>query len=217
MNQTDTRMEELLSAMIHLDEKRVYTLVSELEALSVTSDQILDCLNQGMKEVGRLFENGDYFIADLMFSGVIYCTVLNTLLPQVKSLPGKKKSRILVGVVKNDIHDIGKDIIVSLLRADNFEVIDLGVDVPPEAFVDGIQTYHPQIISLSGMMSYSKESMKRTVEAITAAGLRNEVAILLGGGCTDKSLLHYIDADAVCQEPADTLSYCNDFTNRRFS
>lgn len=210
-------MEELLSAMAHLEENRVYALVNELETLSVTSEQILDCLNLGMKEVGNFFENGDYFIADLMFSGVIYCTVLNTLLPQAKPLPGKKKSRILIGVVKNDIHDIGKDIIVSLLRAENFEVIDLGVDVPPEAFIAGIRTYRPQILALSGMMSYSVQFMKQTVEAITAVGLRNEVVILLGGGCTDKYLLQYIDADAVCLEPADTLSRCNDYASRRFS
>lgn len=216
MKETEALLEELVSSMFYLDENKVYALARKLQDCGAQTPEILDCLNQGMKEVGKAFETGEYFIADLMFAGTIYCAVLNSLVPPKNPIAAKKKCRILVGVVKNDIHDIGKDIIVSLLRADNFDVIDLGVDVTPEAFIEGIRTYQPQILSLSGMMSYSTESMRRTIEAIKAAGLRDTVSILLGGGCTNARLLQSIDADAVCMEPADTLRYCNDFASRRF-
>lgn len=208
-----TTKEELKSNLIfqfsQLNEDDIYAAIDTLVQNEVPEKEIEACLNEGMKQVGKLFETGEYFIADLMFSGMIYCSALDRLHPRQQPAANTKKCRILTGVVEKDIHDIGKDIIVSLMSADGFDVIDLGVDVTPEAFVDAIRQYHPRIVSLSGMMSFALDSMKRTIEAIEAAGLRDQVTIILGGGCVLDSYARKLHADFVSHEPAESLAFCN--------
>lgn len=215
MSDTEKLKESLTQAMAGLDEELVLTYAKELLNQGCSSFDIQHCLNSGLKRVGSQFEAGEYFIADLMYSGMLYRSVLD-ILPLQKQSPGsKKEGRILIGVVEQDIHDIGKDIIVGLLSAENFDVIDLGTDVSPQAFINGIQTYHPDIVLLSGMMHFAQDSMKRTVDAIRDAGLRNQVFILLGGGCIDKEILNWVHADATAVEPTDTVNACRAYLNRR--
>lgn len=209
--------QNLIDAIARLDEDKVLAYTEEMKNTGFRPEEIQDCFNIGLKEVGLLFERGEYFIADLMFSGMLYRSVLNSLTPASTDFNTKKKARVLIGVAEKDIHDIGKSIVVGLLYADGFDVIDLGTDVTPEKFVDSIREYQPKIVLLSGMMSFARDSMKRTVDAIKAAGLRDQVFILLGGGCVDSSILDHIDADAVAIEPIDTVNSCNKFLHRRLS
>lgn len=206
---------ELIDALAGLDEDRVYERIRALLSGGVPAERIMGYMNTGLKKVGSLFEDGEYFIADLMFAGMIYRAALDILLPPKEVSQGGKKGRILIGVVENDIHDIGKDIIVCLLSADNFDVIDLGIDVKPQTFVNAVLRYHPDILMLSGMMHFAQDSMQKTIAAIEQAGLRDQVFILLGGGCVDDAILQRIAADAAAVEPSDTLKWCNEFVSRR--
>lgn len=207
---------ELINALAQLDEDKVYDLVRKILDGGATSEQIMNDMNIGMQKVGTIFESGEYFIADLMFAGMIYRSALDILLPAQTSVSSVKKGRIVIGVVENDIHDIGKDIVVCLLSADNFDVIDLGIDIKPQAFVSAVQRYHPDILMLSGMMQIARDSMQETVEALKRAGLRDQLYILLGGGCVDPSILDRIEADAAAMELSDTLEKCNAFVSRRY-
>ena len=207
---------ELINALAQLDEDRVYDLVRKTLDSGATSEQILNDMNVGMQKVGTIFESGEYFIADLMFAGMIYRSALDVLLPPQTSVSSVKKGRIVIGVVENDIHDIGKDIVVYLLYADNFDVIDLGIDMKPQAFVSAVQRYHPDIVMLSGMMQIARDSMQKTIDALKNAGLRDQLYILLGGGCVDPDILDYIDADAAAMELSDTLEKCNAYVSRRY-
>lgn len=210
MNVTrDSLKNNLIYQFSQLNENEVYAALNELLENGIPNKEIEDCLNEGMKQVGDIFEKGEYFIADLMFSGMIYCSVLEKIRPRQYSCSTTKKGRILTGVVEKDIHDIGKDIVVSLLNADGFDVIDLGTDVSPAAFVEAIRQYHPQVVSLSGMMSFALDSMKRTIEAIEEAGLRDQVTVILGGGCVFNDYALELHADFVSHEPAESLAFCN--------
>jgi methanogenic corrinoid protein MtbC1 len=108
----------------------------------------------------------------------------------------KKDAKVIVGTVQGDIHDIGKDIVVFMLDVNGFDVYDLGIDVPPQAFVDEITKVQPEVVALSGFLTLSYDSMKATVEAIEAAGQRNSVKIMIGGGVVDDQVREYAGADA---------------------
>lgn len=216
MPESTSLKSELINALAQLDEDSVYELVRKTLDGGATSDQILDYMNVGMQKVGDIFENGEYFIADLMFAGMIYRSALDIILPQQAAVSSVKKGRIVIGVVENDIHDIGKDIVTCLLSADNFDVIDLGIDIKPQAFVNAVSRYHPDILMLSGMMQIARDSMQKTIDAIKEAGLRDKLYILLGGGCVDPTILEHIDADAAAIELSDTLHKCNDYLSRRY-
>ncbi len=183
----DLLYENLLDAMSMIDEDKTQYYAKEMIKKGCSPHEILDCLNEGLKRVEVQFEKGEYFIADLMYAGMLYRSVLDILVPPAKDGErDTKKARVLIGVVEEDIHEIGKNIVVGILITDNFEVIDLGIDVKPQAFV----------------------------EAITAAGFRDQVHIILGGGCVDPDILENMDADAAAYMPEDTLRYCNDLVKQ---
>lgn len=205
----------MINAIANLDDIQVTSCAKKMLEKQYSPLEIEQFLNQGLKKVGELFENGEYFIADLMYSGMLYRSVLDLFSPNIRSTASATKGKVLIGVVEKDIHDIGKDIVAGLLTSDGFDVIDLGTDVSPLTFVEAIIKYRPVIVLMSGMMLFARESMQATIEAIEKAGLRDEVHILLGGGCVDDSILEYVHADGISFEPIDTLKYCNDYVNRR--
>lgn len=213
MTDTTCLKEQLTDAMAKLDDDCALSCAEELISLGVPFSELQTCLDLGLQEANRLFEEGEYFIADLMFAGMLYRSVLD-LIPLPPDADATAHGRVLIGVVERDIHGIGKDIVSGLLKANGFDVIDLGTNVSPASFVHAIETYHPQIVLMSGMMHYSQESMKRTVDAIASAGLRESVTILAGGGCVDDSILGYIGADASVDEPLDTIALCNQLISR---
>ena len=211
----DLLYENLLDAMSMIDEDKTQYYAKEMIKKGCSPHEILDCLNEGLKRVEVQFEKGEYFIADLIYAGMLYRSVLDILVPPAKDGErDTKKARVLIGVVEEDIHEIGKNIVVGILITDNFEVIDLGIDVKPQAFVEAIGKYHPQFVLLSGMMHFAQDSMKKTIEMITAAGFRDQVHIILGGGCVDPDILENMDADAAAYMPEDTLRYCNDLVKQ---
>lgn len=217
MNKNKELEQAMVEAIASLDDAQVTSCANQMIEEGYAPLEIERFLNQGLKKVGELFENGEYFIADLMYSGMLYRSVLDIFSPGTQFHTSPTKEKILIGVVEKDIHDIGKDIVVGLLASDGFEVIDLGTDVSPQIFVDAIQKHQPSIVLMSGMMLFARESMRKTIEAIEQAGLRKQVHIMLGGGCVDESILEHVHADAVTFEPIDTVKYCNEYVNRRNS
>jgi trimethylamine corrinoid protein len=150
-----------------------------------------------MEVVGKRFEQGQYFIPELILAGEMMKSISAEVRPHIQGGTAVKKSgRVVVGTVKGDIHDIGKDIVVFMLDVNGFEVTDLGVDVQPQAFVDAIKQVKPQVLALSGFLTLSYTSMKETVAAIEAAGLRKDVKIMVGGGTVDDQVCTYAGADA---------------------
>lgn len=139
---------------------------------------------------------------------MLYRDALRLLMPMTLGSSSLPIGRIVIGVVEGDIHDIGKDIVVSLLRAEHFEVIDLGVDVKPERFAYAIRTYRPDVLLMSGVLTLARESMKRTVELIEKEQLRSQTRILIGGLCTGEYQREWIGADGWAYDPMETVNFC---------
>ena len=150
-----------------------------------------------MSIVGQRYEEGTYFLPELMLSGEMLNQITDIIKPELAKLPEvKRHGKVLIGTVKGDIHDIGKNIVTFMLDVNGFDVRDLGVDVSPQAFVDAIQDFGPQVIGLSGFLTLAFDTMKETVEAIQAAGLRDGVKVMIGGGQVTEEVRAYTGADA---------------------
>jgi len=166
-----------------------------LEA-KVPASEVLRACQDGMTEVGRRFECRDYFIPELVMSGEIFKQLTAILEPGLKPGGMQSAGKIVFGTVKGDIHDIGKDIVVNMLKSANFEVLDLGVDVPPEKFISALEESGASVLGMSGLLTLAFDSMKATVQALAAADLRGKVRVMIGGGPVDANVCRVVGADA---------------------
>ena len=148
-----------------------------------------------MDEVGKLFQEEEYFVPELLLSARAMKAAMTPLRPLLAAKGAKPAGVVVAGAVKGDLHDIGKNLVTSMLEGAGFEVVDLGSDVAPEAFVEAIRQHHPQIVCLSALLTVTMESMRTTIAAIQAAGLRREVKILVGGAPLNERYAEEIGAD----------------------
>ncbi|ADL07556.1 cobalamin B12-binding domain-containing protein [Thermosediminibacter oceani] len=202
--------ESIIKAVEELNETKVIRLASK--ALNAGMDPLflLDLIKEGVKRVGKLYEDQKYFIADLIMAGLIFKEVLE--LEKMK-LKFQRKSneilgRVIVGTVKGDLHDIGKEIFEGLMKANGFEAIDLGVDVSKEVFTKSVIKYKPDIVALSGVLTSTIDSMKEIVDALVEAGVRNDVKIILGGSHLTKEACDYIGADFYTNDASEGVRLC---------
>jgi len=199
--------EQLVNYIAEMQEEEALALVKELLAGGTPPTAILDDCRAAMEVVGQRFEKGEYFIPELILAGEMLKAISAETKPYFRGEPDVKKgAKVIVGTVKGDIHDIGKDIVVFMLDVNGFEVYDLGIDVPPQLFVDKIVETKAPVVALSGFLTLSFDSMKETVEAIKAAGLRDRVKIMVGGGTVDDQVRVYAGADAYGLDAMDAVS-----------
>jgi len=188
-------LDEIKNALADLNEDEALQLVKDALAAKVPAFDVLKACQEGMTEVGRRFECQDYFVSDLMMSGEIFKQIGVILEPELKSGGAHTVGKVVFGTVKGDIHDIGKDIVVNMLKSANFEVIDLGVDVPPEKFIAAVQESGATVLGMSGLLTLAFDSMKATIQALQAAGLRDKVKVMIGGGPVDANVCRVVGAD----------------------
>jgi methanogenic corrinoid protein MtbC1 len=188
-------LNEIKDALAELNEDQALQLVKDALAAKTPAFDILKACQDGMTEVGRRFECQDYFVSDLMMSGEIFKQIGALLEPELKAGGSRTVGKIVFGTVKGDIHDIGKDIVVNMLKSSNFEVIDLGVDVPVETFINALKESGATVVGMSGLLTLAFDSMKATVEAMKKAGLRDKVKVMIGGGPVDGSVCEFVGAD----------------------
>jgi methanogenic corrinoid protein MtbC1 len=188
---------DLVKTLADLKEKEVIAIVEDRLKAKEDPLKILEDARKGMEIVGKRFANSEYFIPDLVYSGEILKSVTELVKPKLtKAAESKKLGKIVFGTVAGDIHDIGKDIVVFMLDVNGFEVHDLGVDVPAQKFVEKIKETDASIVGLSGFLTLAYDSMKQTVEAVKAAGLRDKVKVMIGGGQITEEVKEYTGADA---------------------
>jgi len=188
---------ELAKLLSDLKEPEALGYVEKALAEEVDPIDLLGQAKEGMNIVGQRFARGDYFIPDLIFSGEILKGIVKMLEPHLKQDENAKRlGKVIIGTVAGDIHDIGKDLVVFMLDVHGFEVLDLGIDVPAQKFVDTIKESGSTVVGLSGFLTLAFDAMKDTVEAIDAAGLRDQVKIMVGGGQIDDQVKGYVGADA---------------------
>jgi methanogenic corrinoid protein MtbC1 len=189
-------METLVQKLADLEEQEMSELVQKALDDGTDPGQILDACRRGMILVGERYESGEYFVSDLMMAAEIFRSASEILQPAMAGVSTEHKGKIVIGTVAGDIHDIGKDLVVSMLRAGGFEVHDLGVDVPPAKFVEKVKETDAQVVALSGLLTVGFDAMKETVGAVEQAGLRPGVKIMIGGGPVTETVRAYTGADA---------------------
>ncbi|HZK25756.1 MAG TPA: cobalamin-dependent protein [Oscillospiraceae bacterium] len=193
---------KLFEAIVDMRDKDALQLTQEMLDNGVNPRDILAECQEAMAEVGRLFEAKEYFLPELMMSGEMLKQISEILKPLMEGSAdeGEKLGRVVLGTVKGDIHDIGKDIVAFMLEINGFEVFDVGIDQPPQVFVDKIKEVNPHVVGLSGFLTVAFNSMRDTVEMIKEAGLREQVKIMIGGGTVTEDLVGYTGADAFGQD-----------------
>ena len=190
---------ELAKLLSDLKEPEALAFVEKALGEGIDPVELLGDAKEGMNIVGQNFSSGEYFIPDLVFSGEILKGIVKRLEPHLKNKEGeegKRLGKVVIGTVAGDIHDIGKDLVVFMLDVSGFEVVDLGIDVPVQKFVDTIKETGAKVVGLSGFLTLAFDSMKETMEAIKSAGLRDKVKVMIGGGQITEEIRKYTDADA---------------------
>ncbi len=204
-------MSELANALRDLEEKRVYALVDEKLSQGVSALDIIEECNEGMVAVGELFSEKKYFISQLIFSAEILKTVINRLDPLLEGTPKRDSiGKVVIGTVKGDIHDIGKNIVTTLLRGSGFEVVDLGVDVSTETFIEAIKESGAKVLGMSALLSTTYPEMKNVVNAIDDGGLREHVKIIIGGAPVNEQVRQFTGADYYAEDAVTGINLCKE-------
>ena len=201
-------MSDLLKqALSDLEEEAALKLVRErLDGGEDPLAIIADC-REGMADVGKRYEAQEYYVSDLIMAGEVFKQAMAMIGEKFQTDSGPKRGSVVLGTVKGDIHDIGKDIVVSLLQAGNYNVIDLGVDTPPEKFVDAVKESGATVVGLSGLLTISFDAMKETVDALKSAGL--PVKVMIGGGPVTEQVRAYVGADALGADAQAAVALCD--------
>jgi 5-methyltetrahydrofolate--homocysteine methyltransferase len=166
-----------------------------LEANIAAEDILYKACIPAMEEVGRQFEEGEKFVPEMLISARAMQTGMKLLKPHLAQANIKTVGTVVVGTVAGDLHDIGKNLVAMMLEGSGFEVIDLGTDVSPQAFVDAVRDHKPQVIGMSALLTTTMPSMGATIEALKEAGLREGVKVMIGGAPITQDFADKIGAD----------------------
>lgn len=208
-------MQPLAEALRDLDEKKVYSLVDEQVKKGVAVTAIIAELNEGMVAVGELFAQGTYFLSELIYSGEVFSNVMTKLEPLLQgAATGGSRGKVVIGTVKDDIHDIGKNIVISLLRGSGFEVIDMGVDVPTAAFAAKVKETGAKIVGMAALLNFTYPEMKNVVDNLAAQGLRDGVKVIIGGAPCNEQVRQFVGADYYAADAVAAVNICKNVCGR---
>ena len=201
--------ENIAQLMGDLDEDAV---VEQLEAVmadgGADASKAMEACQKGMDIVGKLFEEGEYFVGDLIYAGELMTRAVSILKDALITDEGAAvKTRMILCTVKDDLHDIGKNIVKAMLEAAGFDVLDLGIDVPPQKIVDTVRAENIKIVALSGVLTLAIDSMKKTIEELRSAGL-TDVKVIIGGAPVNAEICTLIGEDEWAHSPQKTVQVC---------
>lgn len=215
MSEMTEKEQQLVTWLADMNEDEAFALAKRM-LLEERADplRVLELCRSAMDIVGKRFEQGEYFLPELVLAGEMLENIGAIAKPLIKQAPGgepKKLAKVLIGTVHGDLHDIGKNIVTFMLDINGFEVKDIGVDVPVKTFLDEINGFKPDVVGLSGFLTLAFDSMKETIEAIQGAGLRDKLKIMIGGGQIDETVRSYTGADAFGTNAVDAVSLCKNW------
>jgi 5-methyltetrahydrofolate--homocysteine methyltransferase len=198
---------DLYDAILNGDAKKARAATETALAAGAEPMQLIaDSMVPAMNEVGRLFEAEEYFVPELLLAGRAMKSSMELLRPLMTAAGQKLATRVVIGTVKGDLHDIGKNIVASMLEGSGFEVIDLGADVSPENFVAAVEERKPQVVCMSALLTVTMPAMKTTIDALKTAGLRTQVKVLIGGAPVTSQYAKEIGADGYSENASGAVS-----------
>ena len=201
--------EDLIAALVDFRKEEVIEAVKSRAERGESPVQILAECRRGMTIVGERFQTGEYFLAELMLSGEIFKGAMAILEPYLaKTNPSKPLGKVVLATLKGDIHDLGKDIVAIMLKAQGFEVHNLGVDVSPNIVIDKVKETTPDFVGFSALITTAFDSMKQTAIMLQEAGLREQFKLMVGGGVTTPAVKEYVGADFQTTDATEGVAYC---------
>jgi len=204
---------ELVNAMADLNRAKVLEIVREEIKNGTDPLQIIESLSEGVKVVGELFERKEYFLAELITGGDIFSNAFQELKPIMDkdNITAQSKGKIVLGTVQGDVHDIGKNIVKTILIASGFSVEDLGVDVPPERFLEAVKQPNVTILGLSALLTIAIDSVIDVIKLLEVENVRNKVKIIVGGSAFTDDIANKLDIDAYGKDPQEAVNICLKF------
>lgn len=194
--------EELLKSFVDMAEQEAVRIAKELVETENGAAVVLAVCQEAMEEVGRLFESGEYFLSELIAAGDIFNQIMEFTLPKLQQGDLSNIGTMVLGTVQGDVHNIGKDIYKVMAEAAGIKVIDIGIDVPHEKFVEAIKEHQPDLVGMCCLITLGVDSMKQTVEVIKEAGLRDDIKMIIGGGRVSEAVMQHVGADAWADDAA---------------
>jgi len=200
-------LDQLREAVINGNAKAAASLTADALAAGVAPQFVVDtALIPAMDEAGRLFEQGEFFVPELLVASRALKASQALITPRLAGAGAASRGTVVIGTVKGDLHDIGKNLVVALLQGGGFDVIDLGADVAPEAFVDAIRRHHPDVVGLSALLTTTMLQMRHTIRALGDAGLRNGVKVMVGGAPVTERFARECGSDGYADNAAAAVA-----------
>ena len=204
--------QRLLDAIADMREDEALALARAMLDAGDDPLRVLELCRMAMETVGKRFQEGEYFLPELILAGEMLEHIGEMAKPLIQAGGGagavKKHGRVLIGTVHGDLHDIGKNIVTFMLDINGYEVKDIGIDVPVERFLEEIRAFQPGVVGLSGFLTLAFDSMKETIDAIARAGMRDRMKIMIGGGQVDETVCKYTGADAYGNNAMAAVTLC---------
>ncbi|MDR1044783.1 MAG: cobalamin-dependent protein [Candidatus Adiutrix sp.] len=204
-------MQDLINAVVELMEEEALELTKKYLGDGKSGKEVFEAYQKGMAEIGARFEAKEYFVPELILSGELMQAGSELIKPYLSAADSaadeKKLGKALIATVEGDIHDIGKNIAGMMMDIAGLEVKDLGVDVPTKTIVEEAKNWQPNIVGLSGLLTLAYDPMREVVEGLKAAGLRDKVKVIVGGGQTDEHVCKYVGADIFATDAMVNVTY----------
>jgi len=209
-------LNRLRDSVENLDVKGAEQACGEaLDARIPAYEAVTDGMAKGINIVSEKFEAGEYFLLELIMAGEAMKAGLKILEPHLKVGEIESSGRVVIGTAKDDLHDVGKNIVVALLKSAGFNVVDLGVDVPPEKFVEAVEKEKPDIVGMSSLITLSMPAMEATIGAIEKADLRKRIKVIVGGAPVTEEYAEKIGADAFGKDAVEGVRICKTWMGGR--
>ena len=206
---------EIRDKIVNLDMEgtlqAVQSVLKDVPASVIVSKSIA----KAMETIGRKYEDNEYFLAELLLSGQVVANALKLLEPHLKNQGAKSAGKIVFGTVEGDLHDLGKTIVITLLKSAGFEVYDLGVDVPPQRFIQEIKRVKPNIVAMSALLTTTMEGVESTIDQLRRAGVRKSVKIIVGGRPFTKEFAKKVGADAYGEDAFVGVEICKKWMSEK--
>lgn len=197
---------DLIDAMANLEEDKAIAIVRKKIDDGETAFDIVEQCRKGVEIVGKRYSEGDYYLSDLIMSEAILKEVMDIIEPHFpKNGTDSNGTKVIIGTIEGDIHDLGKNIVIYLLRSSGYKVYDLGVDVPPEKFVEAIKETGAKIVGVCVLLTFCIGYVKKLVDLLAETGLKDEVTVMVGGYPVDEQVKEYTGADYVSNDAVKAL------------
>ena len=217
MQEEKELLDKLCKFLLNFDINGIQDVSRRVIETGIPLTKVIEAVTKGMSIVGEKYEQGEFFLSDLIMAGETMKEAMKIFGPHLKAAKFKARGAIVIGTVQGDLHDIGKNIVVTMLTGVGFEVHDLGVDVPPNKFVGAVREIKPDILGMSALLSSTAPMMKTVIDNLKENDLRDGVKVIVGGAPLTEKYAKQIGADAYAEDAVQGVETCKKWMEKKLS